>query len=276
MTARERDVDVGEGLHLHVVSSGDGPPVVLLHGFTGSTATWDPLRMALESRFSVHAVDLPGHGRSRGPADPERHRLERFVTDLATVLDTLRLERTALLGYSLGGRAALRFALDFPDRVSALVLESVSPGIADPAERAARRRADAALADAIERDGIGAFVDRWERLPLWSSQASLPGSTRATLRSQRLMNRPDGLAASLRGAGAGEDSPVLDRLATADVPTLLIAGALDAKYAALTRHMAQAMPRAQLEIVEDAGHAVHLERPDAFARLVAEFLDAVR
>src|SRR5687767_7332142 len=127
MTARERDVDVGDGLHLHVVSSGSGSPVILLHGFTGSTATWNSLRIALETRFTVHAVDLPGHGRSGVPAEAQRYRLERFATDLATVLDTLRLERAALLGYSLGGRAALRFALDFPGRVSALVLESISP-----------------------------------------------------------------------------------------------------------------------------------------------------
>src|SRR5690349_2633583 len=170
MTERHRDLDVGDSLHLHAITSGDGPPVVLLHGFTGSTATWTSLRAALEPHFTVHAVDLPGHGRSSAPADPERYRLERFAADLATVLDTLGIERTALLGYSLGARAALRFALAFPGRTSALILESVSPGIADPAERAARRTADAALADTIERDGVVAFVDRWERLPLWSSQ----------------------------------------------------------------------------------------------------------
>ena len=135
---------------------------------------------------------------------------------------------------------------------------------------------DEALADAIVRDGVGAFVDGWERLPLWSSQASLPEPTRAALRAQRLTNRADGLAASLRGAGAGEDPSVLDRLPAIGVPALLIAGALDAKYAALVREMEQAMPRARAAIVEGAGHAVHLERPEAFAGLVAEFLDALR
>ncbi len=276
MTPRERDVDVGDGLHLHVTSSGTGPPVLLLHGFTGSTATWGPLRDSLDARFTIHAVDLPGHGRSGLRGDIERHRLAGMAGDLATLLDALVLERCAVLGYSLGARLALRLALDFPPRVSALVLESVSPGIADPIARAERRTADAALADAIERDGIVAFVDKWERLPLWASQSALSAAERAALRTQRLTNQPQGLAASLRGAGAGEDPPVLDRIGTIAAPTLLVAGALDARYVAFARMMESAIPQARATIVADAGHAVHLERPEAFAVLVGEFLDAVR
>ena len=165
-------VDVGDGVRLHATRLGEGPPLVLLHGFTGSTESWAPVRAALAGRFTTIAVDLPGHGRSTSPADPARYALARFAGDLARVLDALGIERTVLLGYSLGGRAALRFALERPERLVALVLESASPGIAKPAERAARLVADGVLADEIERDGITAFVDRWERLPLWTSQAS--------------------------------------------------------------------------------------------------------
>jgi 2-succinyl-6-hydroxy-2,4-cyclohexadiene-1-carboxylate synthase len=274
--AGERNIDVGDGVHLHVVSSGVGAPLMVVHGFTGSTVTWEPLREALAARFTIHAVDLPGHGRSGAPRDPERHRLARLASDLSSILGALGLERAAVLGYSLGGRAALRLALDHPDRVAALVLESVSPGIVDPVERAERLEADAALADAIERAGIVAFVDRWERLPLWTSQTALPAPTRAALRAQRLTNQAHGLAASLRGAGPAADPPVLERLAGIDTPTLLIAGALDPKYVALGRLMERAIPRARLSIVDGAGHAVHLERPAAFATLVADFLGAVR
>ncbi len=273
---RELDIDVGDGLRLHVVCSGSGPTVLMLHGFTGSAATWAPLSAALSDRFATIAVDLAGHGASSAPADPARYALGRLAGDLACVLDRLGVARAALLGYSMGGRAALRFALEHPDRVSALVLESSSPGIADPAERESRRAADAALADAIERDGVRAFVDRWEALPLWAMQHALPTAVRDKLRAERLANAPSGLANSLRGAGAGAEADVTERLATLDVPTLLIAGALDAKYIAFGRSMERAMPRARLSIVESAGHAVHLERPAGFAALVAEFLGAGR
>ena len=188
------DVDVGDGLQLHVVRSGSGPALLMLHGFTGSAATWAPLSEALGDRFATIAVDLPGHRASSAPADSARYALGRLAADLARVLDRLGVARAAVLGYSMGGRAALRFALEHPDRVTALVLESSSPGIADPAERASRRAADVALAEAIERDGVAAFVERWEALPLWATQRALPAAARDKLRAQRLANTPLGLS----------------------------------------------------------------------------------
>lgn len=270
MTAR--DVDVGDGLALHVERDGSGPPLLLLHGFTGSTITWSALRAALRDRFELLVVDLPGHGRSSAPPDPARYSLPRTADDLARVLDALDVARAAVLGYSMGGRVALQLALAHPDRIGALVLESTSPGISDRAERAARLAADAALASSIERGGIEAFVDRWEKLPLWASQHALGPVARARLRAERMAQRSEGLAQSLRGAGAGVERPVLDRLGALTMPVLVIAGALDAKYVALAHAMSERLPDARVEIVADAGHAVHLERPDAFAALVRGFL----
>ena len=249
-------------------------PLLLLHGFTGSTETWRDLRERLGAGRNLLAVDLPGHGRADSPADPAQYALDHVADRLAHMLDAQGTERVVPLGYSLGGRVALRLALRHPARVAGLVLEGTSPGIADPAERAARVRADAELADRIERDGIVAFVNEWERLPIWSTQASLPESVRARLRAKRLMGNPIGLANSLRGAGAGADAPVTDRLREIAVPVLLIAGALDEPYVAHARTMGRVLPRARVAVVPDAGHAVHLEQPDAFASLVAGFLDS--
>ena len=174
----------------------------------------------------------------------------------------------------MGGRVALHLAAAAPERVAALVLESSSPGIVSAAERQARVAADTALADAIERDGLSAFVDRWERQSLFASQAALPEDTRARLRAQRLANNPLGLANSLRGMGAGRQESLWDRLAGLDVPTLLIAGALDAKYCALADEMLALLPNARAAIVPGAGHTVHLEQPQAFIQNVIEFLHA--
>ncbi len=259
------------GVHLNVEVSGEGPTLLLLHGFSGSAATWAPHVEAWRG-FTTVAVDLLGHGASDCPADPRRYRMERCLEDLVALLDHLDVRRAAVLGYSMGGRVALRLALHAPERLWALVLESASPGIEDASEREARARSDAALAEAIERDGVEAFVERWQALPLFAGQARLPASLREELRRQRLGTDRRGLAGSLRGMGAGQQEPVLARMGGIRIPVLLIAGALDDKYCDLARRMTAALPYSRTEIVPDAGHAVHLERPDAFAGAVRGFL----
>lgn len=260
------------GVNYRVRVVGDGPPLLLLHGFTGSLHAWDVFVPVWAETRRVVAVDLLGHGGTDAPNDPERYRMEQCVADLAALLDRLEVERADVLGYSMGGRVALHLAVAMPERVARLVVESGSPGIADEAERADRVQSDESLADAIERDGVAAFVGRWERLPLFASQAQLPRSARAALRAQRLRNRAVGLANSLRGMGAGAQPPLHHRLGELTMPTLLIAGELDEKYVRIVRDMAAAMPRARAVIVPDAGHTVHLERPEAFDRVVQEFL----
>ena len=259
------------GARLSFHTQGEGPALLLLHGFTGSSATWTPHLPTFEG-FTTVAVDLLGHGDSDAPPTPGRYRMERCVDDLTSLLDQLEIERAAVLGYSMGGRVALQFALRAPDRLWALVLESASPGIEDAAEREDRVRSDAALADEIERNGIDAFVDRWQALPLFASQRRLSPATREELRRQRLRNSTVGLANSLRGAGAGQEPPVLGRLAEIRIPTLLIAGALDQKYVAFARKISDALPCARTQIVPDAGHATHLEQPEAFDRAAGGFL----
>jgi 2-succinyl-6-hydroxy-2,4-cyclohexadiene-1-carboxylate synthase len=271
---QELEIDAGDELRLHVTRSGTGPPLVLLHGFTGSTETWAPLCASLGARFTTIAVDLPGHGRSSTPTDPARFALSRFADDILSVLDALGVTRAAVLGYSLGGRAALRFALRHPARTAALMLESASPGIADPVERAERIASDMALADSIEADGVVAFIGRWERLPLWASQTA-PDEARARLRAQRLTNRADGLANSLRGAGTGAEPTVAGQLVDLHVPTLLLAGAFDSKFVALTHLMRASIPQARVTIMAGAGHAMHLEKPDEYRAIIEQFLDTV-
>ena len=261
-----------EGLGLHAEVTGSGPPLVLLHGFTGSADTWSGLTAALAADYTVIAPDLIGHGRSDAPEEVERYRMPRAAADLVALVRQMGHERAAWLGYSLGGRTALQVVADHPGAVEALILEGASPGIADAEERDARVRSDEAMAERIERDGVEAFVDTWEQVPLFASQLALPAGTRAAIRATRTANTATGLANSLRGMGAGAQDPVLDRLATIRVPTLLIAGELDTKYVEIARDMARTMPDATMHAIEGAGHAAHLERPEAFQRPLLEFL----
>jgi 2-succinyl-6-hydroxy-2,4-cyclohexadiene-1-carboxylate synthase len=270
-----REIDAGDGLRIHVTEYGSGPPVVLLHGFTGSTETWAPFLARFASKFRVIAIDQPGHGRSTSPSDVERYRLDRFAGDLATVLDSMNVDRAVVLGYSMGGRAALKFAAHNAKRVAGLVLESASPGIADEAQRFDRNAADADLADKVEREGVEAFVKYWETLSLWDSQNSLPRSAREELHRQRLSNNATGLANSLRGAGAGADVPSPGATASISVPTLLIAGALDSKYVEIGKSLHRVIPASRLDIIPDCGHTTHLERPQEFASVTMAFLDSI-
>ena len=259
-------------MELNVEKAGDGPPLLLLHGFTASAAGWGPLAAAWAPFFTTLSVDLPGHGRSASPAEVAAYTMAATVADLVAVLDRKGIPRAHVLGYSMGGRVALALAVAHPERIGALVLESASPGLAGAGERAARVAADAALAERIEREGVPAFVDYWENLPLWAGQARLSADARAALRAGRLQNNPVGLANSLRGLGTGSQSPLWDRLGDLACPTLLVAGYDDAKFSDLARRMAEAIPNNELLLAHNAGHAVHLEQPAVFARLVRDFL----
>jgi 2-succinyl-6-hydroxy-2,4-cyclohexadiene-1-carboxylate synthase len=262
------------GVRLEARSSGEGRPLVLLHGFTGRGTSWSGLLPSLRRGHRSIVLDLLGHGRSDAPADPARYAVDCQAADVAAILARLAAIPADVIGYSMGARIALRLAVDHPSAVDRLILESPSPGILDPDERAARRARDELLAEALERHGIAAFVDGWEAQPIFASHAGLSSAARRRLRQQRLANRPAGLAASLRGAGQGVCPPLLGRLARVNAPTLLIAGALDEAGRERAETVAAALPDARLAIVPGAGHTPHLERPTAFRRLVDSFLDA--
>jgi 2-succinyl-6-hydroxy-2,4-cyclohexadiene-1-carboxylate synthase len=260
------------GIRLNVGVGGDGPPLVLLHGFTGSAEAWQSALPALQETFTTYAVEIVGHGRSDAPVDVEHYRIDRAVPDLVEVVDRLGLDQFSLLGYSMGGRLALHLALTSPERIDALVLESAAPGIADPDERAERARADEKLARLIEERGVEAFVDIWERVPLFASQRSLPPAVRERQRAIRLSQRPQGLTNSLRGMGAGAMEPVTERLGEYRMPVLYVAGEIDAKYVEIGRSMTAALPAARCVVVPGAGHTVHLERPEEFTSAVTSFM----
>ncbi len=180
-----------DGLRWEVRVRGTGVPVLFLHGFTGRGSGWAGHATALARSYRVIVVDLPGHGRSGIPVDPTRASVERSAGDLAMILRREGLAPAHVIGYSLGARIALRLATDEPTSVRRLILESPSAGIASEQDRVARRAADAELAARLERDGIVAFVDAWQRQPVFASHARLsssrdaPAAGRATSKPAR-------------------------------------------------------------------------------------------
>lgn len=264
---------------LHAVRLCDGPParrpLVLLHGFTGDASTMVRLAEAIAEdgpSRAIWAVELVGHGRSPAPDDPAAWTVPAHAASVAAAMAARGVERAVWLGYSLGGRVALTLAASSAQLVDALVLVGASPGLADAAERAARRAADEALAAAVMRDGVPAFVERWMAHPLFQTQARLGAEHLAAMRAQRLGNRAPALAASLRGAGTGAMAPLWDALPRVQAPALLVAGALDAKFRAVADAMAARLPRAVRADVAGSGHAVPVEAPAGLAAAVVRFL----
>ena len=260
------------GIDFHVEEHGSGAPLVLLHGFTGSAASWSPLIDEFAGLGRIVAIDIIGHGASTAPEDPAHYAFEQALRDLKEITGRLGIARAAWLGYSMGGRLALGMAVDHPEKVTSLILESATAGIQHEKERIERAEADQALARRIEAVGIERFVDEWEGLPIWESQRVLPDEVLRFQREIRLRNRTVGLANSLRGMGQGAQPSYWDRLGEIDLPVLLTAGALDRKFAGIAGQMGIRIAGAELSVVPDAGHAVHLERPREFLGEVRAFL----
>lgn len=234
---------------------------MLVHGFTQTGASWHRIAADLGRDHEVVALDAPGHGAAT-------------AVRTGLVYGALHLGRAGgratYVGYSMGGRLALHLALARPDLVERLVLVGATAGIEDPAARAARHDADEALAADLERDGVDAFLARWLAQPLF---AGLPHDP--VERAARATNSTEGLAAALRGMGTGTQAPLWHRLGELTMPTLVLAGERDEKFAGLAARLGEAIgPSATVALVPDAGHAAHLERPEAFTSIVRTWLAA--
>jgi 2-succinyl-6-hydroxy-2,4-cyclohexadiene-1-carboxylate synthase len=260
--------------------------IVLLHGFSGTQRAWDSVIALLDSeRYRPLALDLPGHGQAAAAADEPwpvtaadvpgaitaavepgaiTAAIEpgpiTFASCVAHVL-AHSPQRFTLCGYSMGGRIALHVALAAPERVRRLVLVSSSPGIQERAERLARSEADHELARELEEIPFEQFIERWRKQPLFAKD---PSAVSQMARADQRRNRPAALAAALRGLGTGEMQPLWDRLAELRMPVAVLAGDRDAKFVAIARRMAQALPDGRMLVVP-GGHALALENPQAVA-----------
>lgn len=239
--------------------SGVAEGIVLLHGFAGTHRAWDGVVAALDpERYRPLALDLPGHGEAAEADTPIT-----FAGCVQSVLERAP-ERFALCGYSLGGRIALHVAFAAPERISRLILVSCSAGIEDAKERTQRRAADRQLAEDLEMIPFEDFIERWRTQPLFAAD---PREVRELARADQRRNRPEALAAVMRGIGMGEMRPLWSRLHELEMPTTVIVGERDRKFVTLGQKMAEMLGDGQMVIVP-GGHALPLESPEALARLI--------
>jgi 2-succinyl-6-hydroxy-2,4-cyclohexadiene-1-carboxylate synthase len=260
-------------LHYSVTGKERGAAILFLHGFLGSRADWDEIISGLEPDFRCVAVDLPGHGSSVALPDEDIYTIEGVSAALEALMAGLHLDRCVIVGYSMGGRLALHFALHYPHRCARLVLESASAGLQREVERQERRGMDEALAVRLENRPFDQFLQEWYSQPLFASER-YNAQQMDRLMGARLYNQPAELAKSLRGLGAGVQSPLWEKLNSLIVPTLFIAGALDGKYVEVASRFALLGDHVRSAVFPNAGHNVHFEYPAAYTDLLRDFIAA--
>jgi 2-succinyl-6-hydroxy-2,4-cyclohexadiene-1-carboxylate synthase len=261
----------GKDVRLSYFVSGEGSPVTLLHGFTQSGRSWQEVISKMPAGWMWIVPDLRGHGATEMPRGAPCS-MDACTADLEMLWDHLGVETTHLVGYSMGGRLALHVAARRPQRILSLLTIGAHAGL-DPDGREGRRLGDEALAERIEKDGIEAFVNHWSSLPMFAGIERRGPSFVAQVRADRLENRAAGLACSLRGMGAGAMEPLWEDLSRLTFPCTFVAGQLDHGYVASARRLAATVPHSRVEVVLHAGHSVHQERPDAFARVLFNHLE---
>ncbi len=256
-------------IEFHAIRTGQGPILLFLHGFMGSSADWWPVMEHLQNDFCCIAVDLPGHGQTQ-VQDPQCFAMEQTAEHLVNWLQRQKIQPDLLMGYSMGGRLALYCALSFPQVFPQAVLESASPGLRKDEDRKARQIKDFQHSMAIENN-FHNFLTIWYEQSLFVSLKRYPQAFDAMMQ-RRLKNSPQNLSCSLRKMGTGSQPNLWEKLTHHSHPLLLLAGELDPKYVDLNRTMVEQCPSAQLKIIANAGHNIHLENPAAIAHQLRRFL----
>lgn len=257
-------------MHIKRYNIGATKKVVCLHGFTGSSNTWEEVISFLPSTVELLTVDLIGHGQTDKPIDPACYFVEEQIEDLRELLQQLEWAHFTLVGYSMGGRLAIAYAAKYP--VDTLILESSSPGLVDEEERQKRKLSDELLAERIMKEGVISFIDFWEGIPLFQTQKKLSTEKQEMIRMERLAQSAVGLSNSLRGFSTGVQPSYWDILSKMTIPVFLLVGELDLKFCAIAKRMENELPNAKLEVVKDAGHAIHVEKPKIFATIIEKVI----
>ena len=252
----------------------------LIHGFTGSAKDWlePPLSghsicEQLDNGFNKITTDLIGHGKSDSPQIANHYSAESISAQIDAVITTFTQKKVILAGYSMGGRAALTFAVKQPEKVKGLILESSSAGIKKQSERKIRVDSDEKLAEFILQNDISVFLTKWMDQELFGTLKRFANSKLEELKKARLHNKPIALANTLRNFGLGVMPYLGDNLGNLNFPVLLLTGQLDSRFTRINAQLQTQFPKAKHVVVTNSGHNIHLEEPKRFVKSVNKFLE---
>ena len=243
------------GVRIHYEVHGEGPAVLLSHGYSATSQMWRGQIEALSGRYKLIVWDMRGHGRSDYPADPAAYSEEHTVADMAAILDAVGEERAVIGGLSLGGYMSLAFRLAHSERTRALLIIDTGPGYKNDAAREGWNETARATAARYEARGLGGLES---------------GSVEMRTAQHR---DASGLVLAARGMLAQRDARVINSLPTIAVPTLVVVGSEDKPFLAASDYMAAKIPGAEKVVIPGAGHAANIDQPAAFNEAVLAFLD---
>jgi pimeloyl-ACP methyl ester carboxylesterase len=247
-----------DGVNIHYEVHGDGPPLILSHGFSSTSAMWQGQIEALSKQHKLVLWDMRGHGQSDYPEDPKAYSEALTVGDIAALLDEVGAKRTIVGGLSLGGYMSLAFHLKHPERVRALLIIDTGPGYRKDEARDGWNRNALKTAERFETEGLG----------------QLEGASRE--RSSATHRNAIGLAKAARGMLTQRDAGVMNSLAGIKVPSLVLVGDKDTPFLAAADYMAAKIPGATKVVIANAGHASNIDQPAAFNDAVVKFVQNVK
>jgi len=248
--------------------------ILMLHGFTGSLDDWQEIHGLLNPNFNYIGIDLVGHGKSDSPVNVDKYNPQALSKQINDILNNLSIEQIMIVGYSMGGRAALSFAIDHPNKIKGLILEGTTAGIESEKIQNERIKNDEELADYIESHNIEEFVELWMNKEIFNTQRRFSNEKLKNIRKKKTLNSKIGLANSLRGFGTGKMGYFGSKLNKITCPVLLITGELDTKFTKINSVLKNKFPNAKHKIIKNAGHNSHLEDPMKFVNVVNEFLNS--
>jgi pimeloyl-ACP methyl ester carboxylesterase len=246
-----------DGVNLYYEVHGNGPVILLTHGYSATSAMWRPQIRALSQNHTLVLWDMRGHGASDYPEDQTLYSEAATIVDMAAILDAVGAQRAIIGGLSLGGYMTLAFNLAYPQRVRALLITDTGPGFKNDAAREQWNETARAMADQLRKKGLSYL------------QEQSPERAMSTHRSA------DGLVKSAIGMLTQRDAKVINSLGDIKVPVLVVVGANDTPFLTASDYMAKKIPGARKLVIPDAGHAVNIDRPEEFNRAVLEFIETV-
>jgi 2-succinyl-6-hydroxy-2,4-cyclohexadiene-1-carboxylate synthase len=243
-----------------------------LHGFTGGAADWVPVVSLLSKKYNYYLVDLVGHGKSDSPKEKYYYFIDSIVKQLKEIITSISNNKIVLVGYSMGGRIALNYALQIRSLLKGLILESATWGINEENLRKERILQDEKLAEFIDNNPIDKFIDYWMNKDLFNTQKRFSNEKLSQIRKHKLENNKTGLSNTLRCSGTGSMKPLYNNLKDIPVRTMLISGELDTRYTDINDQMVKLFTNAEHKIIKNAGHNTHFEEPNRFIDEINKFL----
>jgi 2-succinyl-6-hydroxy-2,4-cyclohexadiene-1-carboxylate synthase len=246
--------------------------IIFLHGFTGSASDWENVFRFIPANIFCVAIDLPGHGESSSPEELKYYSLDWICRMIEFVSGKMEFEKFCLCGYSMGGRAALNYSVNYPERVEKLILESATAGIESETDRKTRINSDNMLCSIIENQGVRAFIDYWMNLDMFADLKDIDEESYLLMINRKKKNSSQGLINSLRAFGTGTMNPLWEKLFQIKIPTLLITGTLDKKFTNINNRMNKILANSRHKIINNCGHNVHAKNPKEFSELLINFV----